>query len=214
MRHQKRSAAVRRVFGARILTNLAPTFETDRVASPETNIVTDRPRERVWLDACVRPNVSMSDRGLVVLTASISVSVTISATVLALGGAWPASLFAGGEGLAVLAFVIWHAQRLRQQEQRVVLTDTVLIVAYRARVGAPPRINELDPAWVRVERRREKVGECTAAFVCLRDRRVPFGEALTPGERESLANALEAALNERRRFGIAGESGAGLRISS
>jgi len=175
-----------------------PSLERGYVASDKSRFIAKGASPRVWFDASVRPNVSTSEIAFILLTLALGLTVTISAAGMALLSAWPASILAGCEGVAVAAFVFWHAQRFRQQEQRIVLTDTTLSIAYRASIGSPPTIKQLNPAWIRIERQRRTEGECMAAYFRLRNTRIPFGEALTPSERESLANAVELALNERR----------------
>ncbi|MDZ4689686.1 DUF2244 domain-containing protein [Terricaulis sp.] len=152
---------------------------------------------RTWFDACIRPNLAMSRRGLALVGAALLAPALIFGVVLIMFDAWPATLFLGAEALLAVIALYWCAKRLSEQWERVVLTDHALVVESWDQ-GKPIATQRIDPTWASIERRESRDFGCEAIFVRVRRRRVRIAQALSPKERVALADALELALHQRK----------------
>lgn len=160
--------------------------------------MTASPNNRIWFDACIRPNCAMSDRGLALVALGLfAPSLTFGAVMLA-ARAWPASAFLGGEALLVCAALYFSARRLKQQRERVLLTNDALTVESWDK-GILLSRERVEPTWARVQRRMHPDFGCEALFVSVRGKAIRVADALSPPERAELADALEAALRRRKR---------------
>jgi uncharacterized membrane protein len=139
----------------------------------------------------------MSRRGLALIGAGLLAPAVLFSGFMIFMGAWPASLFLGGEALLAVAALYWCAKRLSEQWERVRLTDNALIVESwdRGRVVASERI---DLTWAHVEQRIDRDYGCQAVFVRVRRRYTRVASALSPPERAAFADALEHALHQRK----------------
>lgn len=154
--------------------------------------------EHVWFDVRVTPNRAMSQRGLALIGIALLAPASLFGVVMFALKAWPATLFLGGEaGLAVVA-LYWCAKRLAEQQERIVLTDAALVIEAWDQ-GRPVSYERIEPTWARVERCVHADFGCQAVFVRTREKRVLIAQALSPAERADFADALEYALNRRKR---------------
>lgn len=153
--------------------------------------------DRIWFDACIRPNAAMSRSGLALVGAGLMAPALIFGVIMLVYEAWPATLFLGAEAALAVAALYWCAKRLSEQWERVVLTDHALVVVAWDR-GKPVAIEQIDPTWASIERRISSDFGCEAIFVRVRRRRVRIAQALSPKERIELAAALEFALHQRK----------------
>jgi len=153
--------------------------------------------DRVWFDARVRPNCAMTRRGLAWVALALLAPSFSFGVVLAVINAWPATLFMGAEAILACGALYLCAWRLQRQSERVILTDDSLIVEAWDQ-GTLVSRDAIEPTWARVDRRTHPDFGCEAVFVRARQRALRVGAALSPQERESLADALERALRRRR----------------
>jgi uncharacterized membrane protein len=153
--------------------------------------------DRIWLDARVRPNCAMTQRGLAWVALALLAPSLFFGVVLAVINAWPASLFMGAEAILACGALYLCAWRLQRQSERVILTDESLIVEAWDQ-GTLVSRETIEPTWVRVDRCMHPDFGCEAIFVRARQRAMRVGAALSPKEREGLADALERALRRRR----------------
>lgn len=153
--------------------------------------------DRVWFDACIRPNAAMSRRGLALVGAALMAPALIFGVIMLVYEAWPATLFLGAEAALAVIALYWCAKRLSEQWERVLLTDNSLVVEAWDK-GKPIATQQIDPTWVSIERRVSSDFGCEAVFLRVRRRRVRIAQALNPKERVALADALEHALHQRK----------------
>jgi uncharacterized membrane protein len=155
--------------------------------------------ENIWLDIRITPNISLNNRVAMTLAGSLFLPGAMICAATAWMGAWLVTplVFLSVAVLAVL--IVWHARQLSLYEQRVCLTDTVLRVETRERSEMPVQKSELSPHWLRVDRINDTGRSCDSILLRAGPRRVEIGSVLSPPERASLADAIEAALQTRRR---------------
>lgn len=154
--------------------------------------------DRIWFDAVIRPNQAMSRSGLRLVAIGLLAPSFCFGIVMVALRLWPASLFLGGEALLAVAALYWCAKRLGETEERVRLTDDALIVEALDK-GKVISSETIQPTWVHIERRIDKHFGCIAAFVRVRRRFVPIARCVSPQERAQIADALEQALQRRKR---------------
>ena len=117
--------------------------------------MTASPNNRIWFDACIRPNCAMSDRGLALVALGLfAPSLTFGAVMLA-ARAWPASAFLGGEALLVCA-ALYFSAFLRAPPQATTRTRS----AHERRVDGGV-LGQGDPSVARA--RRADLGARSAA---------------------------------------------------
>jgi uncharacterized membrane protein len=159
-------------------------------AHPDTDV-------RVWFDADVRPNRSLTGQGLKRLALAMLALATVMCTGLVLFGQWIAAGFLILDfGLLGVAFLA-NTRSLRATE-RVRIEDDALVVE-RRQPGRPPERRILSAGWARVLRmpHRQTTG-LEAVAICVGQEKVFVGAALAPWERPHFADALEAALIRRK----------------
>jgi uncharacterized membrane protein len=152
---------------------------------------------KVWFDAHIKPNAALSARGFALVGLAILAPSVLFGGLLSFMGAWPATVFLGAEALLALVALFWCAKRLRDQGERVVLTDDALIIESWDEARVVDRTC-FEPSWLRVERRVDPNFGCEAVIIRSRQDHVRIGQALSPPERDSLASALEHALRQRK----------------
>lgn len=161
----------------------------------------------VWFDSSITPHRALTARGLMLCSVLLMVPSVVLAIVLVIIKAWPASCFVGVEsGLAVVA-LYWCWRRLAQQGERVVVTDRDLIVQRWDRNDT--KSERIEPSWVSLERRMHAEFGCEALYLRVSRRRLRIAAMLGPDARARLADALEAALDARRRGFARGAQSAG-----
>lgn len=149
----------------------------------------------LYMDAVIRPNRSLSERGFVVLITIVTVANCASAAVFLAMGATFVPIFLGVDLLAVaVAFLV--SFRAGRRIERVQVTSRDI------------RVTEEAPGWTRL------IWESPTAFTRLRviiedqrtvglrltlsGREVAVAAALSPRERADFAKALERAIWEAR----------------
>ena len=153
------------------------------------------PNEIIYMDAVLRPNQSLSQRGFAIVMAVVGgVSFLTGIAFISMGAIPVIGFF----GLDALAFYFAFRMSFRQQreETRIVVTAEELRLTHKSANGSEKSATvpsafariELDEplnanSWLRVE-----YGQ--TAYV--------IGRFLTPGERKSLHSALKSAIEKAR----------------
>ncbi len=150
----------------------------------------------LYMDAVIRPNRSLSERGAIVLISVVTALNCISAAVFALLGAKLVPFFLAADVMAVaLAFVV--SFRSARQVERVQVSARDVRVTYET-----PRWSRLvwesPTAFTRVA--LEVEDECVVGLsLALSGKAVPVAAALSPPERGEFARALQRAIAAARR---------------
>lgn len=158
--------------------------------------VTDR-AERPVFAATIQPHRSLGPGGFrVVMTLCCLAAVVASAPFVALGF-WPV---AGFFGLDILALYIAFRVNFRQGRsfEEVVLTPIELLFR-RVTHRGERREWRFNPLWTKLHREHDDEFGLQRLALVSRGERVVIAGELSPGERESLAEALSKALAEVKR---------------
>jgi uncharacterized membrane protein len=150
----------------------------------------------LYMDAEIRPNRSLSERGFIILIAIVTVANCASAAVFLALGATFVPIFLGFDVLAVIvAFLVsFHAAR---RIERVQVTSSEVRVIYET-PKASQLVWESPTAFTRVYVERDE--ERTVALkLALSGREAEIAAALSPGERADFAKALERAIWRAKR---------------
>jgi uncharacterized membrane protein len=149
-----------------------------------------------YMDAEIRPNRSLSERGFIVLIAIVTLANCASAAVFIALGATFVPIFLGVDVLAVIvAFLV--SFRAGRRVERVQVTAAEIRVTRET-----PKTSELvwrsPTAFTRL--RVEKEEERTVALkLALSGREAVVAAALSPRERADFAQALERAIWQAKR---------------
>ena len=149
-----------------------------------------------YMDAEIRPNRSLSERGFIVLIAVVTIANCASAAVFVAMGAMFVPIFLGVDLLAVVvAFLVsFHAAK---RVERVQVTSRDVRVTQET-----PRwsrvIWESPTAFTRVHVEREE-NRTVGLKLALSGRELPLAVALSPRERAEFAQALERAIWQAKR---------------
>jgi uncharacterized membrane protein len=150
----------------------------------------------VYMDAEIRPNRSLSERGFIVLIAVVTLANCASAAVFVAMGATFVPIFLGIDLLAVvLAFLASFRAARRIERVRVTSRDVSV-------VQETPRTSRLlwesPTAFTRVQVERDE-GRTVGLKLALSGKEVAVAVALSPRERAEFASALERAIWQARR---------------
>jgi len=146
---------------------------------------------RLYMDATITLNRSLSPRGFKVLFGGVVAANVAFAIFLFVLGAWPAPMFLGLDVLAV--WIAFRASfRAQQRAERVqVSAEEVTVSRDGETLWRSPT------AFTRVD--FEKIGEFDSRVrLLLSDKRLTIARALAPRERGRFARALESAIREAR----------------
>jgi uncharacterized membrane protein len=146
---------------------------------------------RLYMDATITLNRSLSPRGFKVLFGCILAANVLFAAFLVVLGAWPAPMFLGLD-----VFAVWVAFRANFRAQR--RAERVQVSAEEVTVLRDGQTLWRSPtAFTRVD--FETTGEFDSRVrLMLSDKRLTIARALAPRERGQFARALEAAIREAR----------------
>jgi uncharacterized membrane protein len=150
----------------------------------------------LYMDAEIRPNRSLSERGFIILIAIVTLANCASAAVFIAVGAVFVPFFLAIDVLAVLvAFLV--SFRAARRIERVQVTARDVRVTHETPKQST-LVWESPTAFTRV--RVEKEEERTVALkLALSGREAEVAAALSPRERADFAEALERAIWEARR---------------
>lgn len=156
-----------------------------------------RGQTRLWFDAQVRPNRSLSPQGLRRLLMATGVGGLLAGLALLASGQWVAAGFLWLD-LALLAVALLASTAKLRAVEHVRVDDSVISII-RQVPGLPRETVGLPAAWTRVVRvPHRQVEGLEAIQLTASGRTVTVAAALAPWERPAFADALEAALARRR----------------
>src|SRR5215472_9290189 len=153
--------------------------------------------EPTLFSAIITPHRSLGSVGFLVLMGVVSVISFAAGMVFLLMGAWPVFGFFGLDVLLIYwAFRINYWRALAYEEVLVKPSELrVRKVSHRGKVTEW----SLNPLWVRLVRDTHEEFGIERLFLVSRGRKLPIAGFLSPGEKESFADALAAALGEAKR---------------
>lgn len=156
---------------------------------------TARPQERVFFDALLRPNASLSRTGFrLFMGAFAAIALGLGGLFYSIG-AWPIFGFLGLDVLLIYWLFGANYRAARRYEQ-LRLTDSGLTVR-RVNPWGKPWETRFEPAWLRVQMDDPPEHE-SRLTLSSHGRSVHVGGFLTPEERLEVAQALQKALAEWR----------------
>lgn len=147
---------------------------------------------RLYMDAVITPNRSLSRRGLYVLLGFFAVYNTIVALFLVFIGAFPVPVFLGVDFLAVLAAFHFSNRRARQAERVRVSVDAVTVLRDDGQ-GQSETVWTSPTAFTRVLVEAEEDDQ-PQVRIRLSGRSLTVAQALSPRERTDFARALDRAI--------------------
>ncbi|THD74304.1 MAG: DUF2244 domain-containing protein [Phenylobacterium sp.] len=152
--------------------------------------------EPFYMDAEIRPNRSLSERGFIVLIAVVTIANCASAAVFVAMGATFVPIFLGIDMIAVVAaFLVSFAAAKRVERVQVTSRD-VRVTQETPRWSRV--IWESPTAFTRVQVEREE-NRTVGLKLALSGRVLPLAVALSPRERAEFATALERAIWQAKR---------------
>ncbi len=151
----------------------------------------------VWMDARIRPNIALTGTGTATFSMMIGLPSVFIAFILALKGALLPSLFVTATAGLLIIAMLHNASELLAYEERIVLTDTALVVETCSRRGQQPMRRSISPNWIRLERKNQDESGCGSLVLWSREKSYVIASVLSPPERSAFADALEAALRLR-----------------
>jgi uncharacterized membrane protein len=159
-------------------------------------ILSNAMAEPFYMDAEIRPNRSLSERGFIVLIAVVTLANCGSAAVFVAMGATFVPIFLGIDLMAVIvAFLVsFHAGK---RVERVQVTSREVRVTQET-----PRVSRLvwesPTAFTRVQVERDE-GRTVGLKLALSGKELALAVALSPRERAEFAQALERAIWQAKR---------------
>lgn len=152
---------------------------------------------RLWFDAQVRPNRSLSPQGLRRLLLATGIGGLVAGIALMASGQWIAAGFLWLD-LALLACALLASTVKLRAVEHVRIDDSAISITREA-PGHPQETVGLPAAWARVIRvPHRQVEGLEAIQLSASGRTITIAAALAPWERPAFADALEAALARRR----------------
>ncbi|MDB5476157.1 MAG: hypothetical protein JWP49_1668 [Phenylobacterium sp.] len=149
-----------------------------------------------YMDAEIRPNRSLSERGFIVLIAVVTLANCASAAVFIAMGATFVPIFLGLDLVAVIIAFLASFRAARRVERVQVTSRDVRVVQETPRQQR--LIWESPTAFTRVQVERDE-GRTVGLKLALSGRELAVAAALSPGERDEFAKALERAIWQAKR---------------
>ena len=151
--------------------------------------------DQVFMDAEIRPNRSLSERGFIVLISIVTFLNCCSAAVFLSMGATFVPIFLGADVLAILVAFLANYASARQIE-RVQVTEREVRVIHETPKWRQVVWNS-PTAFTRVSVQTED-DRTVGVTLALSGREAPVAAALGPNERAEFARALEGAIRQAR----------------
>ena len=153
----------------------------------------------LYMDAEIKPNRSLSERGFVILISVVTLANVAAAAVFLSMGATLVPVFLGVDVLAITVAFTVSFRRARNIE-RVRVSAADVIITYET-----PRetrvVWESPTAFTRVTTVRDEEDRVMALRLALSGRETAVAAALSPSERGEFAKALEDAIWRAKRGG-------------
>lgn len=151
----------------------------------------------LYMDAEIKPNRSLSERGFVILISVITVANVASAVVFVRMDAHYVLPFLGLDLLAVVVAFL-ASYRSGRVIERVQVSPAEVRITYET-AKATRVVWESPTAFTRVTTERDDEDRVTALRLALSGRQTTVAAALSPGERGEFAKALEDAIWRAKR---------------
>jgi uncharacterized membrane protein len=147
--------------------------------------------------ALITPHRSLGGAGFLVLMAAIGGVSFAAGIIFLILGAWPVVGFFGLDVVLIYWAFRINYRAARAYEEVMVTSSELRVrkVSHRGRVAEW----SLNPLWVRLDRDTHEEFGIERLFLVSRGRKLPIGGFLSPGEKESFADALAAAIGEAKR---------------
>jgi uncharacterized membrane protein len=156
----------------------------------------------LYMDAEIKPNRSLSERGFVILITIITLVNVASAIVFLRIGAQLVPLFLGVDVAAItVAFLV--SFRAGRMIERVRVSARDVVITYET-PKASRIVWESPTAFTRVSAERDEDNRVVSLKVMQSGRYAPVAAALSPSERGEFARAFENAIWRARRGDIQG----------
>jgi uncharacterized membrane protein len=149
-----------------------------------------------YMDAEIRPNRSLSERGFIVLIAVVTAANVASAAVFVAMGAMFVPIFLSVDLLAVIVAFLESFHAAKRIERVQVTSRDVRVTQETPR--ASQLVWESPTAFTRVHVEQEE-GRTIGLKLALSGREVAVAAALSPRERAEFARALERAIWQAKR---------------
>jgi len=153
----------------------------------------------LYMDAEIKPNRSLSERGFVILISVITIANVASAAVFVRMGAHYVVPFIGIDLLAVIVAFLASFKSGRVIE-RVQVSAAEVRITYETPKDSRV-VWESPTAFTRVTTERDEEDRVMALRLALSGRETAVAAALSPGERGEFAKALEEAIWKAKRGG-------------
>jgi uncharacterized membrane protein len=150
-----------------------------------------------YMDAEIRPNRSLSERGFVVLICLVTLLNCISAGVFLAMGATLVPIFLGLDVLAIVLAFMLSFRAARRVERVQVTAGQIRVIEETPRESRV--VWESPTAFTRVALEKDEDDRAIDLRLLLSGRYAPIARALSPAEREAFAKALEDAIWTARR---------------
>jgi uncharacterized membrane protein len=151
----------------------------------------------LYMDAEIKPNRSLSERGFIILISIITAANVASAIVFLRLHANVVPIFLAVDVVAIIVAFLASFRAARMIE-RVQVSAAEVKVTYEA--GDRVRVVWESPtAFTRVTAERDEEDRCTALRLALSGRQTAVAVALSPRERSEFAKALEEAIWKAKR---------------
>lgn len=152
----------------------------------------------LYMDAVIKPNRSLSQRGVIILIGIITLANCASALMWLRIGANVVPFFLGADVLAVVVAFAASARSGRQVERVQVSAYDIRVTRETPKLAA--LVWESPTAFTRVSvETDEEDGRCTACRLSLSGRETSVAAALSPKERAAFAQALQTAIWRAKR---------------
>ena len=153
-------------------------------------------QEIVYMDAVLRPNQSLSERGFAIVMAIVGVVSFATGMMFMALGAVPVIGFFGLDAL-IFYFLFRASFRKQREETRIIVTASELQLTHTPNKGGEKRVT-LPSAFARVEL-DEPLTTSSWLRIEYGKKAYIIGRFLTLSERKSLANGIRAALLASKR---------------
>jgi uncharacterized membrane protein len=153
--------------------------------------------EPTLFSAILTPHRSLNGMGFLAVMVAIGGLSFASGIVFLVLGAWPVVGFLGLD----VALVYWAFRvnyRAANAYEEVVVTASELKLRKVSHHGKVAEWS-FNPLWVKLDREVDEEYGTARLFLVSRGRKLPLAGFLTPGEKESFAAALGAAIGEAKR---------------
>lgn len=153
----------------------------------------------LYMDAEIKPNRSLSERGFIVLISVITAANVASAIVFLRMGAQLVPLFLGID-VAAVVFAFLASFKAGRMIERVRVTAAEVVITYETPTASRV-VWESPTAFTRVATERDEENRVLALKVMLSGRHAAVAAALSPRERGEFAKAFEDAIWRAKRGG-------------